>query len=404
MMEVAGVQAVEESEELQQMMIDGVDGELPEKGEIQGRVCIVLTESETRPLPKDVKQTLKPEQSKPGETKRSLVQKTFTPLVKGQKAVDMKRPELPSRVDVQGRSAMRTPDQRAHTRAPFMDPVVQKQLAKPQEQAKAKQPLKQEVREKSSTRENTRAKAQDKAEQRHKAEHEGVAQKEPEKQEEVVERDAREKSEAIDGGLTAKQVKEFMNSPSVLGELLEMRVNHFDVLVLFIEVMKLTLKGRDQQRISRRQERLLQLEHMGNMVENYKQQGKWMLMANLGAGVLAIASGVAPIVGHAKGDWILDKIGGVFSKLRDMNPDKFFKGVTKMTFAMSEMYKSTGQIQNTFAESANTFDRTMSDLHKSDWEEDTRTMEELKDYWKQMEQFLLQSLQTYHDVVRQLYN
>ena len=75
-----------------------------------------------------------------------------------------------------------------------------------------------------------------------------------------------------------------------------------------------------------------------------------------------------------------------------------------MTFAMSEMSKSTGQIHNTFAEGNRTFDQHMSDLHKTDWDENTRTMDEIKDSWKGIENFLYQSLQMYHDAIRQLYN
>lgn len=206
-------------------------------------------------------------------------------------------------------------------------------------------------------------------------------------------------------GLDPEEVIAYAAEESkLLSELFNMRVNHFDVLVLFIEVMKLSLKGREQERMSRMQERELQLQHIQNMVDNFKQQGKWMLFSNLGSGILAIASGLSPIVGHIKGKWILDKLSGVFSSLQTMEKDKFFKGVTKMTFAMSEMYKSTGQIQNTFAESSRTYDQHMAEIRKTDWEEDTRTMDELKDQWKSMENFLHQSLQMYHDAIRQLYN
>ncbi|MCC5832831.1 MAG: hypothetical protein JJU12_07310 [Chlamydiales bacterium] len=218
--------------------------------------------------------------------------------------------------------------------------------------------------------------------------------------------DRENKVEAVEKkGLNPEEVLAYAADESrLLTELLNMRVNHFDVLVLFIEVMKISLKGREQERKSRMQERELQLQHIQNMVDNFKQQGKWMLFSNLGAGVLAIASGLSPIVGHMKGDWIRDKLGGIFSSLQEMEKDKFFEGVTKMTFAMSEMYKSTGQIQNTFAESGRTYDQHMAEIRKTDWEEETRTMDELKEMWKNMESFLHQSLQMHHDAIRQLYS
>ena len=71
---------------------------------------------------------------------------------------------------------------------------------------------------------------------------------------------------------------------------------------------------------------------------------------------------------------------------------------------MSEMYKSTGQIHQSFSEGNRAFDQHMSDLHRTDWEENTRTMEEIKDSWKSIENFLYQTLQMYHDTIRQLYS
>ncbi|MCH9627920.1 MAG: hypothetical protein S4CHLAM2_15690 [Chlamydiales bacterium] len=208
-------------------------------------------------------------------------------------------------------------------------------------------------------------------------------------------------------GIDPKEFASYAASESkILSELLGMRVSQFDVLILFLEVMKLALKGREQERLSRMEERRLQIEHLQNMVDNFKQQGKWLLFANLGSGVLSIVSGIAPIAGHMKGNWILDKVKTIpfMGSLQDIGKDKFFKGVTKITFAMSEMQKSTGQIQNTFAESSRTFDQHMTDIHKTDGDENTRTMDELKDEWKGIENFLHQVLQMNHDAIRQLYN
>lgn len=191
---------------------------------------------------------------------------------------------------------------------------------------------------------------------------------------------------------------------TLLTELFKMRVNHFDVLILFIEVLKLSLKSREQERISRMEERELQLQHIQNIVDNFKQQGKWMLFANLGSGALGIVSGLTPIIGYTSGgDWILDKLKWAFSGLSDMEKKQFYKSAGQITQQMSKMYESTGNIQQTFSESSRTFDQHMAELRKSDWDEDTRSMEEIKDLWKNIENFLHQTLQMYHDEVGQLY-
>lgn len=189
-----------------------------------------------------------------------------------------------------------------------------------------------------------------------------------------------------------------------LSALFTRHVNHFDVLLLFIELMKLSLKGREQERQDRMVERELQLEHIQNLVDNYKQQGQWMLFSSIGGGVLSIVSGISPIIGHMKGDWILGHLSKTFSSLKDVEKDTFFKGISQMTAAMAEMQKNTGTIQNTFADSSRVYDQHMAEMHKADWEEDTRTMDELKDQWKNMENFIHQSLQMHHEAIRQLYS
>lgn len=200
-----------------------------------------------------------------------------------------------------------------------------------------------------------------------------------------------------------KDFIQYANQDSILTSIVNMRVNQFDVLVLFLEILKLAIKGREQERIARWQERELQIEHMQNVVANFKQQSKFLLIASVGSGALAIVSGLCPIVGHLKGEWIREKLSLLISSLRDMEVHELFKSLSKMTSAMSEMYKSTGQIQQTFAEGNRTFDQHMSELHKTDADESTRTMEEIKDHWKNIENFLYQMMQMIHDAIRQLY-
>lgn len=215
----------------------------------------------------------------------------------------------------------------------------------------------------------------------------------------------RNKTEKIDENF-AKEFASYAAEESILSQIFQMRVSQFDVLILFIEILKIDIRSREQEKLARRKERELQLLHMQNIVDNYKTQGKWLMMSSLGAGILSIVSGIAPIAGHMNGPWILQKLGSIpfFSGLRDMDSNQFFKGVTKITMAMSEMQKSTGQIHNTFAEGNRTFDQHMSDLHRTDWEENTRSIEEIKDNWKGIENFLYQALQMYHDSIRQLYS
>ena len=213
------------------------------------------------------------------------------------------------------------------------------------------------------------------------------------------------RSDPISAREFVKEFDTYASEESILSQIFKMRVSQFDVLILFIEIMKLDLKNRELQKLARRGEREMQLMHMQKVVENYKGQANYQLFSSLGSGVLAIVSGVAPVLGYTPaGDWLIEKLGGLISSLRDMEKDKIIKMATKVTFTLSEMYKSTGQIQNTFSEGHRTFDQHMSELYRADWDESTRTMDEIKDNWKGIENFLYQTLQMYHDSIRSLYN
>lgn len=289
-------------------------------------------------------------------------------------------------------------------RSPLFDKNLQIKSDKKTQTSKQE---KSETREKLTTGHNNATKENDKTddrEQKHKKkdQEEGFAedQKDGNKdQNREQENDKAVKAEGID----PQEFLEYASQESIISQFFDVRVSQLDVFALFIEVLKLSLKGKEQERIGRRQERELQILHMENVCENYKNQGKNLLMSNVGAGVMAIFSGACPIAGSLWGDGIRDAIGNVFGK-SDLSNRDFFRSASKLTYAMSEMGKAQGQIRNTFAEGNRTYDQHKTELHKADSDESTRSMEELKDHWKNIEQFLYQQLQMQHEAARQLYN
>ncbi len=200
------------------------------------------------------------------------------------------------------------------------------------------------------------------------------------------------------------QFVQFSAQESILSQLFERRISHFDVLTLCIEIMKITLKNRESEVISRREERLLQLEQMEEVVKNFKNQSKLLLGTSLGTGILSIFSGFTPILGHMKGDFIQDKLSMLVSSFKDMEKQKFFKALGKMTQSMAQMSNSTGDINIKFSEGDRTRAEQMTRIHNENREDLTRKLEDTKDMWKNFENFLLQILQTDHEVARQLYN
>lgn len=239
-----------------------------------------------------------------------------------------------------------------------------------------------------------------------KEEEEGFAEDQKQRRQEDPEEEERHKVEAVESN--SFDFKEFIDygksESALLSQLLEMRVSQFDILFLFFEILKLALEGRAQERLDRMHERELQLQHLESIVQNFKQEGKNAIFSSIGSGVMGILAGMMPVVGYLKGNAILNVLSGFSEHFRRIPSDKFFKSLTTMLNNASEMQKNYGHIQKTFTEGARSYDQQMAELRKTDWEEDTRTMEELKDEWRGIENFLHQTLQMYHDTTRQLYN
>lgn len=181
------------------------------------------------------------------------------------------------------------------------------------------------------------------------------------------------------------------------------RISHFDILLIFIELMKLEIESQEEDKLARRVEREAQLKFMEKEVASFKDQAQSLLFIHLGAGLLGIVGGVAPIAGHMAGDSILSSLSSVFSGLNGMKKREFFDTVTKTTQALSDTQRAISSIYDAHAQGDRTRYNRYGDLHKTDHDEITRHIEQLLDQFRQSERFLLELLQMRHDVTSQLY-
>ncbi len=195
-----------------------------------------------------------------------------------------------------------------------------------------------------------------------------------------------------------------MMQDSDLSGFFGVRVSHFDVMLLFIELMKLEVEDNHQERTSRLEERHYQIVWMESVVKQYKSQAKLLLFAGVGAGVLGLVSGALPIIGHVGGDFILDKLKMVYSGFEGMKRAKVFDNLSKMCFSMSEMNKAMGQVQSSFCEGERSWAEHKSSLHRTEGEESTRTIDERTREFKNWNEILAQLLRMEQDLVRQLYS
>ncbi len=194
-----------------------------------------------------------------------------------------------------------------------------------------------------------------------------------------------------------------MMQDSDLSDFFNKRISHFDVLLLFIELMKLEIEDNQSERTARLEERRYQISWMESVVKEYKSQAKFLLYAGIGAGVLGVLSGALPIIGHVGGDFILSKLSMVYKGFEGMKRVKFFDNLSKICFATSEMNKAMGQVQSSFCEGERSWAEHKSSLHRTDGEESTRTIEERTREFKNWNDILAQLLRMEQDLVRQLY-
>ena len=196
---------------------------------------------------------------------------------------------------------------------------------------------------------------------------------------------------------------EYGKQESSLSALVGRRVSQFDIFLLFIEILKLFIKSREQERISRKIERELQIEHIEKVVSNFKSNGKALFGAYVGAGVLGIFSAAMPLAGHAWGEPMKNMFSHLMPSVQTMKTPKFVKSMTDMTFAMSQMQRYYGEIQNTFSQGNRRLHQHKSDLYKTDGDEDTRSIEAILEAWRSLEKFIYDMLQRNHETTRQLY-
>lgn len=167
-----------------------------------------------------------------------------------------------------------------------------------------------------------------------------------------------------------------------------------NIIALFYEILKLMVNERNLERRARQTEREMQIKHMEEVSAICKKQGKQLLMTGVAGGVLGIFAGVAPIAGYLGGDKIL----GFVSKFKPFGweglsslskyigtPDdpytamKFFKPLSKMLESSGRTSEQMGQVFHTFAEGDRTREQTLGDIRRTDHEEQTRTMDAIRE-------------------------
>ncbi len=197
-----------------------------------------------------------------------------------------------------------------------------------------------------------------------------------------------------------------------ISSLLGYRVSNIDVLLLFFEILKLSIEERKNQKLSRQLERECMIELMHDIVKNYKEKGSAMLHSSLMSAGLGFAAAATPVVGHLWGKPIRDFFGSLagsvsflsfLERVKQMDPKELTKMAGKMLHQSSKFSEHTGTIGGNYSDADRTYFETYKQLNEAWSQERTRSIEESLQDWNSLVNFLTQHLQREHDTANSNY-
>ncbi|AFS24416.1 hypothetical protein [Chlamydia psittaci] len=199
------------------------------------------------------------------------------------------------------------------------------------------------------------------------------------------------------------EIIEFSLTEAQLSSLMHMRVSNLDILRICAEIMKLMLNSREQDNLSRLEARKHLLEKAKELIESYESQAKISQWLGIATATLGIIGAAAPIIGEISGKQILGFIQRHTGLWKRATAHTFFKGAGKICSSLSQLTETSSKIYELKETASRTFAENYKEIFRMEYDEITRSIEEVKDHWKNMDNFLLQILQTEHDAVRSLY-
>lgn len=199
------------------------------------------------------------------------------------------------------------------------------------------------------------------------------------------------------------EIIDFALSEAQLSSLMQMRVTNLDVLRICAEIMKLMLNSREQDSLARLEARKHLIEKAKDLVESYESQAKLTQWLGVATATLGILGATSPLVGEVAGDKILDFLQKNVGLFKNATSKTFFSSAGKICSSLSQLTESSSKIYELKETASRTFSENYKEIFRIEHDEITRSIEEVKDHWKNMDNFLLQILQAEHDAVRSLY-
>lgn len=202
-----------------------------------------------------------------------------------------------------------------------------------------------------------------------------------------------------------KELKDLQESLITSTELThEKAVTQMDIISLYVMILKLMIEGKKQERISRHDERKLQLDALGEVVKNYKKTGNWLQSAGIMSGVMGIAAGITPMLGFTSlGGHITNGVGNAFQTFQGLKPEDFFNKMSKIISSMGQMQQTMGEVRKVNAEGERAHWQSSENDKRTNHEENTRDIEEIKQMFGGLVRQIEEILERLFSLTRELY-
>lgn len=200
-----------------------------------------------------------------------------------------------------------------------------------------------------------------------------------------------------------KEIQKFALSEAQLSQLLHIRLNYLDILRICAEIMKLMLNSREQDLLERRSTREHFMREAKNIADSFAKQSQITKWLGITTATLGIFGAISPIMGEVGGEGLLNIIRKATGSWQQASSKTFFEGMGKVCSSLSELAKVSSTVYDLRSNAVRTIAESYKEIFRLEHDEMLRSIEELKDHWRNMDSFLLQILQTQHDAVRSLY-
>ncbi len=150
-----------------------------------------------------------------------------------------------------------------------------------------------------------------------------------------------------------------------------------DICNLFYRILELLNEQQALEKLTRQGNRDLSWKYSNNVASNHEGQGDFLLNSAIGSGIMAILSGLCPILQNSSAGQALHS--ALPSKLTGGAIQKdFFNGLGKMMYAGSRIADDTGRVRTAYAESSRTRDQFQSELSKDLARDNTSEAEDIR--------------------------